>query len=245
MGDNQTEQNERALLVPDREELDRYLEDTAVVDWQTPAVYAKARALSAPGTSPEARIRAAFEFVRDAIADALGADALGADALGAGGLGPEPAEPAADQAVAFTASQVLRAEAGLSPARCHLLAALLRAQGIPAGFGYQRLADPGCRSGFALHGFAAAWLDGEARWLPLDPAGQGENGAPAFALAPPHFARVPDAAAGEHQFTTLYARPPRPVAEPLDRAESLARLRPYLPSDLPTDLPSDLPTDLP
>ena len=214
MSESQEDETQQPSVVQGPEAIDRYLEDTAVVDWQTPAVYAKARALSAQGAGAEERIRAAFEFVRDATGDAL-------------------AEGHASEAVAFTASEVLREGAGLSYARCHLLAALLRAQGIPAGFGYQRLADPGCRSGFALHGFAAALLAEEERWLPLDPAGTGEDGAPAFALAPPHFARIPDPEAGEHHFKALYARPPRPVADTLDKAESLPRLRPYLPADLP------------
>ncbi len=158
MSESQEDETQQPTVVQGPETIDRYLEDTAVVDWQTPAVYAKARALSAQGASAEERIRAAFEFVRDAIGDAL-------------------AEGHASEAVAFTASEVLREGAGLSYARCHLLAALLRAQGIPAGFGYQRLADPGCRNGFALHGFAAALLAEEERWLPLDPAGTGEDGA--------------------------------------------------------------------
>jgi len=36
---------EPPLLVPERPGLDRYLEDTIIVDWQTPAVLEKARAL--------------------------------------------------------------------------------------------------------------------------------------------------------------------------------------------------------
>ena len=95
-------------ILAERSGLDRYLEDTGVVDWQTPVVYDKARKLLGPGASTEDRIRAAYEFVRDDIQDCL-------------------AEGHASPAVPCTASQVLREGAGLSYARCHLLAALLRA----------------------------------------------------------------------------------------------------------------------
>ncbi len=205
---------EEVPILAERSGLDRYLEDTGVVDWQTPVVYDKARKLLGPGASTEDRIRAAYEFVRDDIQDCL-------------------AEGHASEAVPCTASQVLREGAGLSYARCHLLAALLRAQGIPTGFGYQRLVDPGCPSGYALHGWAAAWLADEERWLPLDPAGRSEGGALAFRLDPPHFAHRPDPEAGEMHFPTLYARPARTVVDLLEKAETLARIRPYLPNALP------------
>lgn len=201
-------------ILAERSGLDRYLEDTGVVDWQTPVVYDKARKLLGPGASTEDRIRAAYEFVRDDIQDCL-------------------AEGHASPAVPCTASQVLREGAGLSYARCHLLAALLRAQGIPTGFGYQRLGDPGCPRGYALHGWAAAWLPDPQRWLPLDPAGRSEGGPLAFRLDPPHFAQRPDPEAGEMHFPTLYARPVRPVVDLLEKADTLARIRPHLPNDLP------------
>jgi len=204
---------EEPLVLAERTGLDRYLEDTGVVDWQTPVVYEKAKGLPEPGASTENRIRAAFEFVRDRVQDCL-------------------AEGHASEAIPCTASQVLREGAGLSYARCHLLAALLRAQGIPVGFGYQRLRDPGCRNGYALHGWAAAWLADEERWLPLDPAGQSETGPLAFRLEPPHFARCPDPEAGEMHFPTLYARPARTVIDLLEKADTLTRIRPYLPSAL-------------
>nr|WP_269749949.1 transglutaminase family protein [Polyangium fumosum] len=66
-----------------------------------------------------------------------------------------------------TASEVLRHRTGFCYAKSHLLAALLRANGLPAGFCYQRLAHG---SGYCLHGFNAVELPGIG-WYRIDARG--------------------------------------------------------------------------
>jgi len=129
----------------DHEGLDRYLEDTETVDWQTPAVLEMARELTRDLSDDDERIRALDEFVREEIA--------------------EPGEP--DVPVACRASHVLRERAGLGHARCILLAALLRSRGFPAAFGYQRLRREGEGRGHVLHGFVAVWRARRERWEAL------------------------------------------------------------------------------
>ena len=198
--------------MPDHPGFDRYLEDTIVIDWQTPSVLERARECGKGAEGEEDRIRAAFLFVRDEIGQSLddGTDEL-----------------------PCTASQVLKAGTGLSYAKCHLLAALLRASGTPVGFGYQRIADPETLSGTALHGFVLVWFASLGRWIALDARGDNEALQSDFGLGElPDFAHQPQPELGEVVFPVLLARPLKVVVDLLDRGESLSRVRRHLPVDL-------------
>lgn len=56
------------------------------------------------------------------------------------------------------ASEVLLEGTGFCYAKCQLLVAMLRANGIPAGFCYQRLMRDDTGTTFVLHGLAAVHL---------------------------------------------------------------------------------------
>ncbi len=121
-----------------------FLRATDIIDHDHPTVRARALALSAGGSTETAR--RLFEWVRDDI------------------------RHAADfrmDTVACTASDTLVAKAGLCMAKSHLLAALLRANGIPAGLVYQRLKY---RGRFVLHGLVAVRLPGVG-WYRCDARG--------------------------------------------------------------------------
>lgn len=199
------------ILEPEREGFDRYLEDTIVVDWQTPTVLERARSLVEGADSEAERVRRLFEFVRDGISHSIDA-----------GL----------DVVTCNASQVLREGTGLCYAKCHLLVALLRSRGIPAGFGYQRLRDPEVLGGFALHGFVAVWIEERERWVVLDPRGNTDEIQTEMDLETPSVAFVPDPEAGESTYPLIFARPAKRVVDLLDGAESLARIRRHLPDSL-------------
>ena len=126
-----------------------FLRSTDVIDWQHPAVRAKAEALRAGLADAEAIARRCFEWVRDEIRHSTD---YGLDV------------------VTCAASDVLEQGSGYCYAKSHLLAALLRANGIPAGFCYQRLSldDDGRR--FCLHGFNGVRLPGFG-WYRADPRG--------------------------------------------------------------------------
>src|SRR5215510_1892197 len=115
----------------------RFLESTDVIDWRHPDVLARARTLRHGSSDPVDTARRSFEWVRDEI------------------------KHSADYClipVTCSASEVLRHGSGYCYAKSHLLAALLRANGLPAGFCYQRLSlDPDARA-FCLHGFNAVLL---------------------------------------------------------------------------------------
>ncbi len=63
-----------------------------------------------------------------------------------------------DNRVTLSAAEVLRYGTGLCYSKSHLLAALLRANEIPCGLVYQRLATSDSGSSFCLHGLNAVWL---------------------------------------------------------------------------------------
>lgn len=143
-----------------------YLHCSAIVDWQDPRIMRKARELAVACTAESALVKRSFEFVRDAVRD------------------PAPAAP-----LAVSASEVLGTGMGCSFAKTHLLAALLRANRIPAGLCYQRLAcrdDPGR---FGLHGLGAVRL-AKHGWYRLDPS-RGADGLGTGEFSPPveRFAR--------------------------------------------------------
>jgi transglutaminase-like putative cysteine protease len=200
-----------SMLTPDRTELGRYLEDTIVVDWQTPAVLERTRDLLA-GVEAEAdelqRVDLLFRFVRDQVGDALESEV---------------------ESVACSASQVLHLGVWLAFSRCHLLAALLRSCGVPAGFGYQRLARE--TGGTTLHGFVGVWLARREIWVDLDPCGV----APGGPLSCPEVdSGLMDPVMEEAELTypTLWARPVREVTDLLDQAPNLAAIRTRLPAGL-------------
>ena len=128
---------------------DRFLRATEVIDHDHPSVAAKARALRGDLTDPVAIARACFLFVRDEISHSVDARA---------------------NPLTRRASDVLHHGTGYCFAKSHLLAALLRANGMPAGFCYQRLSIDDVGPPFTLHGFNAVDLPGIG-WHRVDPRG--------------------------------------------------------------------------
>ncbi len=96
--------------------MNKYLESTEYIDWKTPEVLTQAQQLSKGLSDPEDVARKCFEFVRDEIKHSWDYE-----------MNP----------VTCKASDVLRYGTGFCYAKSHLLAALLRANSIPAGLCYQ------------------------------------------------------------------------------------------------------------
>jgi transglutaminase-like putative cysteine protease len=126
-----------------------FLRATDVIDWRDPRVLACARELRGSASDPAVIAERCFAFVRDEVTHT-------ADA----GL----------DVVTCRASEVLAQRTGYCYAKSHLLAALLRANGIPAGFCYQRFAQGTDGRTFMLHGLNAVWLDGHG-WYRIDARG--------------------------------------------------------------------------
>ncbi|MDC3961041.1 transglutaminase family protein [Polyangium jinanense] len=158
-----------------------YLATTDIIDWQHPEVAALSAALAKGATGPVETARRCFTWVRDEVRHTLDIQA-----------GP----------LTCTASEVLRHRVGFCYAKSHLLAALLRANGLPAGLCYQRLAH---ESGFCLHGFNAVHLPGLG-WYRIDARGNKPGIDTVF--EPPSVRLAYAATApGEATDPTVYAHP--------------------------------------
>jgi len=127
-----------------------YLRATGIIDHDHPEVLATARMLAGGREDDEAIARVCFEFVRDRI---------------------RHSGNHRDEVVTCRASEVLREGTGWCYAKSHLLAALLQANGIPAGLAYQRLSCSEYRPGiFCLHGLNWIYLK-RYGWYRVDPRG--------------------------------------------------------------------------
>lgn len=128
---------------------EKFLAASDIVDWQHPLVASKARELAAGTSDPVEIARRCFEFVRDEIRHSW---------------------DFRQNPVTCRASEVLMHGTGYCYAKSHLLAALLRANGIPAGFCYQRLSRGDFGPPYCLHGLNAVWLE-EFGWYRIDARG--------------------------------------------------------------------------
>jgi transglutaminase-like putative cysteine protease len=133
-----------------------YLVADEIIDWQHPDLLAKAQDLAAGATDKSEIAKRCFEFVRDEIRHSW---------------------DFRQNPVTCKASEVLLHGTGYCYAKSHLLAALLRANGIPAGLCYQRLSAREGGPPYCLHGLNAVWLEGHG-WYRIDPRGN-EPGADA------------------------------------------------------------------
>ena len=126
-----------------------FLAVSRIIDWETPAVRHLALELaSGLDGNDEAVARVYFEWVRDEVRHSW---------------------DYRQNPVTCKASEVLEHRTGYCYAKSHLLAALLRANGIPAGLCYQRLSiDDGAP--YCLHGLNAVYLQ-RYGWYRIDARG--------------------------------------------------------------------------
>ncbi len=127
----------------------QYLQVSEVIDWQHPDILAYAKQIAFDCETPVAIAQACFEWVRDEIHHSVDYQ-----------MNP----------VTWRASDVLQYKTGYCYAKSHLLAALLRANQIPAGFCYQRLSIDDNGAPYSLHGFNAIHLP-EIGWYRVDARG--------------------------------------------------------------------------
>jgi transglutaminase-like putative cysteine protease len=200
-----------ARPLPDPASADPFLRATDVVDWTTPEIQRFARDLAGNATDVVTVAQACFEWVRDRI--------------------PHTMDARRDE-VTCNASEVLEVGTGFCYAKSHLLVALLRANGVRAGFCYQRLArhDDGT-GGLILHGLAAVDL-GDGGWYRIDPRGN-KPGVDAAFTPPTEQLAFPIRHPGEILFPEVYPDPAPSVLQALRAYENATVLAANLP-DSPT-----------
>lgn len=195
--------------------LDAYLADTRQLNHSHPAIQQQAILLAASGGSTEEIAARCFAFVRDEIRHSWDSR----DSL------PNP--------VTCIASDVLLHRTGYCYAKSHLLAALLRANGIPAGLCYQRLSVSGQGAPYCLHGLNAAWLEGHG-WYRIDARGN-KPGVAAEFCPPQEKLAFPIAENSEANLPGIWAEPHPQVVAVLERYQDVAEVYAHLPDVAPED----------
>jgi len=133
--------------------------------------------------------------------------------------------------VAAKASDVLRYRTGVCHAKANLLAALLRSQGIPAGFRFQRLTLAGDDSkGYVVHCCSAIFLGG--KWVTVDARGNKPEIDAQFSLDEPVLAYPCRSEYDEYFWEGVYAEPNLETMCVLEAAKSLEDIYGSLPDHI-------------
>jgi len=131
-----------------------YLQVTKIIDHDHPSIQSLAKRLAQGKESDEAIAKACFMFVHDEI---------------------RHSGDHKDPVTTIKASEVLKERTGWCYAKSHLLAALLRANGIPVGLAYQRLSCLEYEEGvYCLHGLNWVYLKAYG-WYRVDARGNKEG----------------------------------------------------------------------
>ncbi len=174
------------------EDLNDYLVEDNIVDFSSPKVKALAESLSRGAKTDEDIARNCFMYVRDHI---------------------NHTGDYKDNITTLKASEVLKYSTGWCYSKSILLAALLRANNIPAGFCYQRLSCNEYQEGvYCLHGLNAIYLK-EYGWYRVDARGNKEGVDARF--TPPLEKLAFEVQENEFDLEDIYASPIEEVVEAL------------------------------
>lgn len=133
------------------ENLSKYLLVNKYVDFDNESIKDKADELFVDGLNEIEKVKIAFEFVRDEISHSWDIQS---------------------KIVTSTASETLKYREGICYAKSMLLASLLRHQGIPTGFCYQRLTlGDTPETGYCIHALNAVYLSSINKWIRIDARG--------------------------------------------------------------------------
>lgn len=195
------------------EKLDDYLLELNEVNYSNPKIKKKAAELFNPTQTEIEKAKIAFEFVRDEISHSWDIQS---------------------KRVTCNASDVLDVKEGICYAKSHLLAALLRSQGIPTGFCYQRLMlfdTPD--KGYCIHALNAIFLKSLNKWIRVDARGNKEGINAQFSIEEEKLAFPINEKLDEKDYPVIYAKPhPKIVAVLKENTNTLEMYKHHLPESL-------------
>jgi len=210
------------ILRPQYNDMTHYLEATAILNFNWPNIMEPNNTQSmVAGLSYDIMmdskdeldyIKNAYEYVRDKIAHSADIDG---------------------KVVTCTASEVAMAKEGICYAKSHLLAALLRANLVPAGFCYQLLVlDDKTAPQLILHGLNAVYIEAVDKWIRLDARGNKPGVNAQFSLEHEQLAFNVRAEKGEMDISIIYAVPDKNVVQALQNSHTIEELWANLPTSL-------------
>lgn len=186
--------------------MQKYLESSKYINWKDNNVSSLAKRLANGKGSSLDIAKSCFEFVRDEIRHSWDYK-----------LNP----------VTCIASDVLAHRTGYCYAKSHLLAALLRANGIPTGLCYQRLTISDDIPPYSLHGLNAVYLDGFG-WYRIDARGN-KSAVEAEFTPPVESLAFPIAVEGEMNLPEIWSEPLKVVTDALESNETYQEVYNNLP----------------
>jgi len=164
--------------------MNKYLEVSEYIDWKDSDILKLAKELSNDSSDELEVTNRCFEWVRDNIKHSWDYK-----------MNP----------VTCKASDVLKHGTGYCYAKSHLLAALLRANNIPAGLCYQRLSINDDGAPYSLHGLNTVYLK-EFGWYRIDARGN-KQGVDAQFTPPYEQLAFPINEPEERDFSEIWSRP--------------------------------------
>ncbi|MET9480795.1 transglutaminase family protein [Streptomyces sp. NPDC006638] len=190
-------------LIQRNPDLSAYLAADEAIDHDHPLVRETAARLRTAEGGAYAYAKAAYAFVRDEI--------------------PHSCDTG-DQRVTWRASDVIGRRTGICYAKSHALAALLRAESIPAALCYQEFD--------VVHGLVAIRLPGRERWDRQDARGNKPGVDAHFSLDREQLAFAPEPQFGERDHPVLFEAPHPAILRALRAAPDLDHLVRTLPATL-------------
>ena len=165
--------------------MDKYLAETPSIDYMNSHIQEKVCELKNQSTDDADYIKRCYFFVRDEIPHSWDIKT---------------------EVVSRTASDVLKNKTGICWTKSCLLAALLRANGIPSGISYQLLTRADDDSeGYMIHALNTVYLKDFNKWIRLDARGNKENINAYFCLDEEHLAYTVRSELGEIDYHDNHA----------------------------------------
>ncbi len=196
--------------IPESCDLTYYLGSSRIIDFYHPKILKAAVDLSRNIYNEVILVKTVYEFVRDQISHSRDITV---------------------EKVTCQASEVLKRGHGLCFAKAHLLAAILRYLGIPAGFCYQKIYNA-ASSKLVLHGLNAVYLKSAGRWVRLDARGNKAGINARFDIETEALAYSINEELGERDYQTIYYYPNEEIVNTYRKYKVVAELLDNMPVDI-------------
>ncbi len=199
-------------IAPYTDNINEYLKEDNIIDFTNEDIIQLAESLYQNADNETEFIKSAYEFVRDKISHSADIN---------------------EDRITCSASEVLSAKHGICFAKSHLLAALLRCKGVPAGVCYQKINFSNETSPVLVyHGLNGVFVKEYNKWIRLDARGNKEGIDAQFSLDTEILAFPIRAEIGEEDGFVIYPNPDAKIVENLRNNKT----RTALWDDLPTEL---------
>lgn len=195
-------------------DIKEYLKEDEIIDYNNEEISRLADSLYQKSNSEIEYIKSAYEYVRDNISHSADIN---------------------EDEITCSASEVLKAKHGICFAKSHLLAALLRYKGVPAGLCYQKIEvvlDDETAPVLVYHGLNGVYIKEYEKWIRLDARGNKEGVNAQFSLETEQLAFAICSEKGEEDNFIIYPDPDTEIIKKLKNNKTRTELWNDLPNEL-------------